>query len=191
MSLKKIIEAINESRQGLENILNDLNLLNDLEKSSILISETIDKNSMIFSCGNGGSMCDAMHFAEELSGRFRNHRRGLPAISISEPAFLTCVGNDYGFEYIFSRFLEANANPNDLLLAISTSGNSKNIVQACKFCSENNIKVISLTGKKNSEVSKYSDIDICTPNGNYSDRVQELHTLLIHIMVELVEDRIT
>lgn len=132
-------------------------------------------------------MCDAMHFSEELSGRFRENRRGLPSIAISDPSFLTCVANDYGFDYVFSRFIEANAKKGDLLLAISTSGKSKNIIRACQYCKKNSIKIITLTGVKESQASDYADIDICTPNGKYSDRVQELHTLLIHIIVESVE----
>ena len=188
MYSERIINSIKESRNGLDNMLNDHSLINKIEFASSQIFETINQNSKIFACGNGGSMCDAMHFAEELSGRFREDRRGLPAISISDPSFITCVANDFGFENVFSRFLEANAQKNDLLIAISTSGKSKNILRACEFSKKSGIRVISLTGRKNSEVSKYSDIDICTQNGKYSDRVQELHTLIIHILVELVED---
>ena len=135
-------------------------------------------------------MCDAMHFSEELSGRFRENRKGLPSVSISDPSFLTCVANDFGFEFVFSRFLEANAAKDDLLLAISTSGESENIVKACEYCKRNKIRLITLTGKKNSTASKFADIDICTPNGKYSDRVQEIHTLIIHIIVEMVEGMI-
>lgn len=188
MSSERIINAIKESKNGLDNILNDPNLIKKIEIASNQIFKTINQKSKIYTCGNGGSMCDAMHFAEELSGRFRENRRGLPAISISDSSFITCVANDFGFENVFSRFLEANADKNDLLIAISTSGKSKNILRACEFCKENGVSVISLTGRKNSEVSKYSDIDICTQNGKYSDRVQELHTLIIHVLVELVED---
>ena len=187
MTTKDIINAIEESKIGLNNILNDNDLIEKIDKASELVFNTIRNESMIFSCGNGGSMCDAMHFSEELSGRFRENRRGLPSIAISDPAFLTCVANDYGFEYVFSRFIEANAKKGDLLLAISTSGKSKNIIRACQYCKKNSIKLITLTGVKESQASNYADIDICTPNGKYSDRVQELHTLLIHIIVESVE----
>ena len=188
MGSEKIISAIQESKRGLEKLLNDEILIKNIEKASILIYETIQKGSNIYTCGNGGSMCDAMHFAEELSGRFRENRKGLTSIAISDPSHITCVGNDFGFEFIFSRFLEANAHENDLLLAISTSGKSKNILMACEYCKKNNIKIITLTGAKNSIVSSLADLDICTPNGNFSDRVQELHTLIIHIIIELVED---
>jgi len=188
MSINKIKNALEESKIGIEKILNNDFLIKDIQKASELIVKTISNESRIFSCGNGGSMCDAMHFAEELSGRFRENRKGLPAISISDPSYLTCVANDFGFENVFSRFMEANSQKGDLLLAISTSGKSKNILKVCEYCSKNNINVITLTGKDNSEVSNYSDIDICTPNGRYSDRIQELHTLVMHIIVEIVED---
>ena len=190
MSVNKIISSIKESRSGLDKFLNNNELINDVQKASELIVKTISNDSKIFSCGNGGSMCDAMHFAEELSGRFRENRRGLPAISISDPSYLTCVANDFGFENVFSRFMEANSRKGDLLLAISTSGRSKNILKVCEYCMRNNINVITLTGKENSEVSNFSVIDICTPNGQYSDRVQEIHTLVMHIIVEIVEDLI-
>ena len=183
----QIINAIKESRDGIDKILNDQDLIYKIEKAARLIFNTISNGGTVFSCGNGGSMCDAMHFSEELSGRFRENRRGLPSIAISDPSFLTCVANDYGFDYVFSRFIEANAKKGDLLLAISTSGKSKNIIRACQYCKKNSIKLITLTGVKESQASNYADIDICTPNGQYSDRVQELHTLLIHIMVESVE----
>lgn len=187
MTTKDIINSIKESKVGLTNILNDIYLIENIEKASELIFNTINNKCMIFSCGNGGSMCDAMHFSEELSGRFRENRRGLPSVAISDPSFLTCVANDFGFEYVFSRFIEANSKEGDLLLAISTSGKSKNIIKACEYCKKNNIKLITLTGVKESQASTYADIDICTPNGKYSDRVQELHTLIIHIIVESVE----
>ena len=188
MSSEKIIKAFQESKEGLDRILRNNELINNIDRASILIAQTIKNKSQIFSCGNGGSMCDAMHFAEELSGRFRENRIGLPAIAISDPSFITCAANDFGFEFVFSRFMEGNSKKNDLLLAISTSGKSKNILRACQLCKENEVKIITLTGKPQSEISKYSDIDICTPNGKYSDRVQEIHTLVIHTLVELTEN---
>ena len=190
MSIDKIISAIKESRDGLDRILINEDLIGQIQQASNLIFQVIKNDSKIFSCGNGGSMCDATHFAEELSGRFRENRKGLPSIAISDPSFLTCVANDFGFEYVFSRYLEANARKGDLLLAISTSGKSKNVLNACQYCKKHDIKLITLTGKENSEISKYADIDISTPNGRYSDRVQEIHTLIIHIMVEIVESLI-
>ncbi len=185
-----INNSLKEARDGIDKILNNDYLLQNINKASELIVKTISNDSTIFACGNGGSMCDSMHFAEELSGRFRDSRRGLSAISISDPSYITCVANDFGFEFIFSRFLEANSKKGDLLLAISTSGRSKNILKVGEFCKKNNIQLITLTGKENSEISKFSDIDICTPNGNYSDRIQELHSIVIHIIVEIVEEKL-
>ena len=139
---KKIVNAIIESRDGLNKILKNENLINDIQRASKLITKVINSNSTIFSCGNGGSMCDAMHFAEELSGRFRENRRGLSAISISDPGHISCVANDFGFEYIFSRFMEANSKKGDLLFAISTSGKSKNILKASEYCKNNGINLL-------------------------------------------------
>jgi D-sedoheptulose 7-phosphate isomerase len=132
-------------------------------------------------------MCDAIHFAEELSGRFRDDRAGLPAIAISDPGQLSCIGNDYGYEYVFSRFLQAHAREGDVLLAISTSGKSENIIKAAEIAHERGIHVIALTGRKDSPLSPLATIEICTPAGCYAERVQELHIKVIHILIELVE----
>ena len=188
MNISKIKNSLIEASEGLQKLIDNENTIKNIKIASELISKSLSKKNTIFSCGNGGSMCDAMHFAEELSGRFREDRRPLSAISISDPSSITCIGNDYGFDAIFARFLEANAIEGDLLLAISTSGSSKNVIKACEFCRGNGIKVISLTGKEKSSLSQLSDIEICTPSGKFSDRVQELHGIVIHILVELVEN---
>jgi D-sedoheptulose 7-phosphate isomerase len=142
----------------------------------------------VFSCGNGGSMCDAMHFAEELSGRYRDNRRALPAVAISDPSHIACVGNDYGFDFIFSRYLEAHARKGDVLLGISTSGKSANVIKAAEYAKANGIHVVTLTGKPDSVLGKLADIDIVTPGtSGYADRIQELHIKVIHILIELVE----
>jgi len=186
--LEKIIRTnFLASQRSLKRILDDQEINQNILQVVNILLEVINKKCSIYACGNGGSMCDAMHFCEELTGKFRKNRISLPAISISDPAYITCVGNDYGFEYIFSRFLEGNAKENDFLLVISTSGKSKNIINAAKFAKENRIKVVSLTGVKNSELSHISDIDICTPVGDTSDRIQEMHITIIHIIVELIE----
>ena len=188
MNISKIKNSLIEASEGLQKLIDNENTIKNIKIASELISKSLSKKNTIFSCGNGGSMCDAMHFAEELSGRFREDRRPLSAISISDPSSITCIGNDYGFDAIFARFLEANAKEGDILLAISTSGSSKNVIKACEFCRKNGIKVISLTGKEKSSLSQLSDIEICTPSGKFSDRVQELHGIVIHILVELVEN---
>ena len=132
-------------------------------------------------------MCDAMHFAEELTGKFREERKSLPAISISDPSHITCVGNDYGFQFVFSKYLEGIGKSGDVLLAISTSGNSENIINAAKYAKANNIKVISLTGKDGGKLSGLSDVEIRVPHFGYSDRIQEIHIKVIHILILLIE----
>ena len=133
-------------------------------------------------------MCDAMHFAEELSGRFRKTRQAFAATAISDPAHISCTANDFGYEYIFSRYIEGVAKPGDCLLAISTSGASKNVLLAAEAAHKNGMKVIALTGRDNSPVGQAADVDICTVSGtDYADRVQELHIKCIHILIELCE----
>lgn len=183
----QIISSLKEAEHGLKSLLANEVTLNSISKAGELLIETLKSGGRIYSCGNGGSMCDAMHFAEELSGRYRLDRPALPASSISDPSHISCVGNDYGYNYIFSRYLEAHGRPGDCLLAISTSGNSSNVITAAEHARSNKIKVISLTGRPDSQLSATSDIDICTPAGKFADRVQELHIKVIHILIELVE----
>ena len=132
-------------------------------------------------------MCDAMHFAEELSGRFRRDRPAMAAVAISDPGHITCTGNDYGFDQIFSRYIEAHGREGDILVAISTSGESRNVVLASDCAHKGGLKVIALTGKAGSTLGRAADVEICTPSGAYADRVQELHIKVIHILIELVE----
>ena len=184
---EKILSVLRDSREGLDKLIGSKQAITSISDSAKLMIDCIKSNSRIFACGNGGSMCDSMHFCEELSSKFRKTRAAMPAISISDPAFISCVSNDFGYEFIFSRFLESNAREGDVLLAISTSGNSENIINASKYAQSKSIKVISLTGNRNSRLSEFSDVEICTPSGNFSDRVQELHTIVIHIIVQLIE----
>lgn len=184
---ERILGSLKEAQAGLDSLLRNEGALASIEKAAALLTESIRLGGRIFSCGNGGSMCDAMHFAEELSGRYRLDRKALPAISISDPSHISCVGNDYGYDQVFSRYLEAHARANDCLLAISTSGNSRNVVVAADYAKKNGIHVISLVGRTNTSLTSASDIEICTPAGRYADRVQELHIKVIHILIELVE----
>ncbi len=186
-NIKTIMSSLNECSLALDNVINSPEIVSSISLASESIISSLSSGSKLYACGNGGSMADAMHLCEELSGRFRKDRRGLPAIAISDPCYLTCVANDFGYDQVFSRFLESNAKKDDLLFAISTSGSSTNILNAAKFAKINNLKVISLTGKLNSKLSYESNIDICTPYGEFSDRVQELHIKIIHIIVELIE----
>jgi D-sedoheptulose 7-phosphate isomerase len=141
----------------------------------------------IISCGNGGSLCDAMHFAEELSGRYRDDRKPLAAISISDPGHITCVGNDYGFDEVFSRYIDGIGKKGDILMAISTSGNSKNILNAAKKAKEKGIMVIALTGNDGGALAALADTEIRVPHFGYADRIQEVHIKIIHALIDYIE----
>ncbi len=150
----------------------------------------IIEKKKILSCGNGGSMCDAMHFAEELSGRFRDDRPALPAIAIADAAHITCVGNDYGFDQIFARYIEALGNEGDVLLAISTSGNSTNILNAISSAKAKGMKIIGLTGKDGGKMASLCDVEIRVPFSKFSDRTQEVHIKVIHSLIDFIEQKL-
>ncbi|MCK5823414.1 MAG: D-sedoheptulose 7-phosphate isomerase [Bacteroidales bacterium] len=182
------------------NFIDAKNLLNDfisnennfvaIEKSGKMFVDAVKNNKKIFSCGNGGSMSDAMHFAEELTGRFRNDRNPIPAIAISDPSHITCAGNDYGFDKIFSRYIEGLGQKGDVLLAISTSGNSKNIINAVNSAHKKGMTVVALTGKNGGELAKICDIEIRVPWTGYADRIQEIHIKIIHSLIQYIEGNI-
>lgn len=186
-----ILNALNEAKNGLESLIKDASLHQAIDAAASAMSAAISGKGRIFSCGNGGSMCDAMHFAEELTGRYRLDRPAFPAIAISDPSHIACVGNDYGYQYIFSRYLEAHGQSGDVLLAISTSGSSKNVIEAAKTAKSRNLKIVALTGKKECPLADLSDIHIPTPVGSFADRIQELHIKVIHILIELIERRLS
>lgn len=179
--------TIFEAAAALDLFLKDEMAISAVSNAGKALVECFSTGGRVFSCGNGGSMCDAMHFAEELSGRYRLDRKALPASAISDPGHISCVGNDYGYNKIFSRYLEAHAKKGDVLLAISTSGTSNNVIFAAEYAKKNDVKVIGLTGRNGSSLGEIADIEICTPVGEYADRVQELHIKVIHILIELVE----
>lgn len=167
-------------------IRNDKNI-DKIEAGAQLMVSAIKAGKKIISCGNGGSMCDAMHFAEELSGRYRDDRSALPALSISDPSHLSCVGNDYGYEFVFSRYLEALGQEGDVLLAISTSGNSKNVLRAAETARAKNMEVVALTGKDGGELAALADVEIRVPHNGYADRIQEIHIKVIHSFIDYIE----
>jgi D-sedoheptulose 7-phosphate isomerase len=158
-----------------------------IEEAGHIMCDAILKGGKIISCGNGGSLCDAMHFAEELSGRFREHRRALPAISISDAAYISCTANDYGYEHIFSRFVEGLGREGDVLLAISTSGNSANVLEAIHAAKKSGMKVVGLTGKDGGKMAGVCDVEIRAPQSKYADRVQEIHIKVIHCLIDYIE----
>ncbi len=176
-----------EAQKILNNFFSNNKNIELIISASEQMIKTIKEEGKIISCGNGGSMTDAMHFAEELTARFRENRPSLPAIAISDPGFISCVANDYGYENIFSRFIEVIGNKGDVLLAISTSGNSKNVINAAKIARKKEIKVIGLTGKDGGKLAELCDIEIRIPHFGYADRIQEMHIKIIHSFVEYIE----
>ena len=187
MYKNEIRDQLNEAKKVLESFIDDDNNIATIERAARVIADSIKKGGKVFSCGNGGSHCDAMHFAEEMTGNFRDQRQALPAIAISDPSHISCVSNDFGFESIFSRFLEGLGNKGDVLLAISCSGNSKNIIKAVETAKIKGIMVIGLTGKNGGKLGELVDVHINVPFPGYADRVQEIHIKVIHILIFLIE----
>lgn len=170
-----------------EFISNEQNFVSIEAAGAILVSAFRSGNKVI-SCGNGGSMCDAMHFAEELSGRFRNDRAALPAIAISDPSYISCVANDYGYDQVFSRYIEAFGKKDDVLLAISTSGNSKNVLAAVHAAKTQGMRIIGLTGRDGGHMAELCDVEIRAPHSGFADRAQEIHIKVIHSLILFVEN---
>lgn len=187
MELHKLIQQqFEEAQQTLVNFQSEANF-SLIAQAVGVMSQAIQNGGKIISCGNGGSMCDAMHFAEELSGRFRDNRRALAAISISDPSHLSCVSNDYGYDFVFSRFIEGLGQENDVLLGISTSGNSKNVILAVEAAQAKGMKTIVLTGKDGGKLAGLADIEIRAPHSKFADRAQEIHIKVIHSLILGIE----
>lgn len=182
-----ISQELSEAHKVLDGFLSDPAQLEKIEHAAGLMAEAIIHNGKVLSCGNGGSHCDAMHFAEELTGRYRDNRRALPAIAISDVSHLSCVSNDYGYEYVFSRYIEALGQPGDVLLGLSTSGNSVNIIKAVEAAKNKGMKVIILSGKDGGKLAGLADVEIRVPHFGYADRIQEIHIKVIHIFMLLIE----
>ena len=183
-----VMDDLKEASKVLNDFINKADTEEKIEKAISLMADSIKNGGKIISAGNGGSMCDAQHFAEELSGRYRNDRPAYPAIAVCDPSHLTCVGNDYGFDYVFSRFLEGLGFKGDVFLGISTSGNSRNIIECCKVCKDKGLKSVVLLGKDGSKLKDVCDLPIIVPHFGYADRIQEVHTMIIHIMIRGIED---
>lgn len=186
MSKSLIQKNLEEAQSVLAEFLKGDNI-EKISQAAELMAESIKNSGKIISCGNGGSMCDAMHFAEELTGRFRNNRKAIAAVSISDPSHISCVGNDYGYDFIFSRYVEAMGSENDVLLAISTSGNSENVYQAVKVAKGKGMKVVGLTGKDGGKIGALCDVEIRAPHSEYADRAQEIHIKVIHSLIHCIE----
>nr|WP_211453241.1 SIS domain-containing protein [Collimonas antrihumi] len=176
-----------EAQQALNALLANDAALKSVEQAADLLIDVFERKGRVYSCGNGGSMCDAMHFAEELTGRYRLDRAALGATAISDAGHLTCVGNDHGYDQVFSRYLEGHGRAGDCLVALSTSGTSKNIIRAAQTARDLGMHVIVLSGKQSELLASLSSVYICTPGGTFADRVQELHIKVLHILIELIE----
>lgn len=192
MDLRSIISReLGEARSVLDRFMADPTNVQQIEKASSIIIESFKGGGKVISCGNGGSHCDAMHFAEELSGRYRDDRKALPAICISDVSHITCVGNDYGFEFIFSRYIEGLGKAGDVLFVLSTSGNSANVLRAAEVARKKGMKVVALTGKDGGKLGGLADVEVRVQYSGYSDRIQEVHIKVIHILILLIEQRMS
>jgi len=182
-----ILKELTESQEVLNTFLSDISNIEKIEAASQLLIKSVKSDCKIISCGKGGSMADAIHFAEELTGRFRNHRKAIPAMAISDPGYISCVSNDFGYEHVFSRYIQAFGKKDDCLLAISTSGNSENVLKAVEEAQERGMKVIALTGKDGGKLGKIANVDIRVPHFGFADRIQEVHIKIVHILILLIE----
>lgn len=187
MSTNQVANQFLQALESLQQFNTPENFEKIVDAGKIMVS-SLQSNGKIISCGNGGSMCDAMHFAEELTGRYRHDRPSIAAIAISDPSHISCVANDYGFEYIFSRYIESIGKKGDVLLAISTSGNSKNVVNAIRAARDKEMLVIGLTGKTGGDMATLCDVEIRAPHSEYADRAQEIHIKVIHALIDHIEN---
>ena len=188
--MKQIADHFLEAAEILQKFNSNSANFEAIQKAGQLMVNSIQNNGKIISCGNGGSMCDAMHFAEELTGRYRENREPIGAIAISDPSHLSCVSNDYGFDEVFSRFVKGIGRSEDVLLAISTSGNSNNVLKAIETAKKKGMKVIGLTGKDGGKMASMCDVEIRAPHSEYADRAQEIHIKVIHALIYFIEKNI-
>lgn len=186
-NLDTIKKELAEAAHVLDHFVQNEQNLEAIENAAELMVTAIKAEGIVYSCGNGGSSCDAAHFAEEMTGRFRDDRDPLPAIAINDAAHITCTSNDYGYDRIFSRFIRGVARKGDVLLAISTSGNSPNVVTAAELAKQKGMKVVALTGNNGGKLAEFADVEIRVPHEGYADRIQEIHIKVIHIMIQLIE----
>lgn len=181
-----LIDSYKTEYELLRNFIEQEEKERTTEKIVEELAEAFTNGNKVLICGNGGSNCDALHFAEEFTGRFRKERRALPAIAISDSSHITCVGNDYGFDYIFSKGVEAYGKEGDMFIGISTSGNSGNVIKAVEKAKELGMKTVALLGKDGGKLKGMCDYEFIIP-GETSDRIQEIHMMILHIIIEGVE----
>lgn len=186
-AVEHIKSALSDAQSALNALIENEAMLETIAQAAHAIAQSQRAGGAVYSCGNGGSLCDAMHFAEEMTGRYRKDRKPYRAAAISDVSHMACVGNDYGYEHVFARWLEAMGTDKDVLIAITTSGTSKNILAAAKTAKAKGMTVVAMTGRAGSPITEWADIAVVTPAGRWADRVQELHIKVIHILIELVE----
>jgi len=185
---KLVIEDLLEAQYELSCFLGNKDTADCIARAAQVCIEALGSGAKIISCGNGGSLCDATHFAEELTGRYRNSRNPLPALAINDPAYITCTGNDFGYSDIYSRYVDGVGCAGDVLLAISTSGTSGNVLKAAAAAKEKAMKVIALTGPAGNPLADMADVAVCAPAAPHSDRIQEIHIKVIHILIHAIEN---
>ena len=188
--MKRIKAHFFEAQDIISQFLADDNNFIAIEKAGQIMVESLKNQGKNLSCGNGGSLCDAMHFAEELTGRYRDNRPAIGAIAMSDVSHMACVGNDYGYDFVFSRYLEGVGRKGDVLLAISTSGNSTNIINAITSAKAKGIKVVGLTGKDGGKMASLCDVEIRAPHSQFADRAQEIHIKVIHSLIDYIESNL-
>ena len=188
-TIDNIRTSLREAQDAIAAFLGDKESLAKVDEFVELLTKTFNSGHKIYSAGNGGSHCDAMHFAEEWTGRYRKDRRPLPALAFADPSHMSCVSNDYGFEHVFERMVEAFGEKDDVFLGITTSGNSPNILLAAEAAKKKGMKVVGLLGKDGGKVKSLCDIPIIVP-GSTTDRIQELHIKIIHIVIECTERKL-
>jgi len=181
-----IQNSLLESQTTLNTFISNPSNIDLIQEAISTFVSSFKNKGRVFSCGNGGSMCDSLHFAEELTGRYRKDRAPLPATGISEAGHITCIANDFGFDHIFSRFVEAWGQQGDTLLAISTSGNSANVIKAVEVARSKGMKIVALLGKDGGKLKSMVDVPIIVPS-QITDRIQEIHIKCIHIFIEGIE----
>ncbi len=190
MSSDFVRASFEEAQATLSAFLSDPACLAGVERFVEAAHQTVTGGGLLMSCGNGGSMCDAMHFAEEWTGRFRADRRAIPAVAFSDPSHLTCIANDFGYDEVFAREVEAYGKPGDVLVALSTSGNSPNVLRAAEVARSKQVTTVGLLGKGGGQLASQVDIPILVPLATTSDRIQEIHIKILHIAIEAVERRL-
>ena len=183
-----ILKDLKEAQGELERFLENPATLDCIARAAKICADALGAGNKIISCGNGGSLCDATHFAEELTGRYRGNRRSLPAIAVNDSAYLTCTANDFCFEEVFARYVQGLCKPGDVLLAISTSGKSANVLKAAEAARALGMKVLALTGPAGNPLADLADAAVCAPAAPHSDRIQEIHIKVIHILIHAIEE---